>query len=89
MSSGATGLAGRYAGALYALAVDSNKVDSIHDELSSLGALLGESQDLEKLVESPILSRGEQQAAIIAIMEKSGADALTVKFLGTLAAMAG
>ena len=86
MSSGATGLAGRYAGALYALAVDSNKVDSIHDELGSLGAMLGESQDLKKLVESPILSRGEQQAAIIAIMEKSGADALTVKFLGTLAA---
>lgn len=86
MSSGATGLAGRYAGALYALAVDSNKVDSIHDELGGLGAMLGESQDLKKLVESPILSRGEQQAAIIAIMEKSGADALTVKFLGTLAA---
>jgi F0F1-type ATP synthase delta subunit len=58
VSSGATGLAGRYAGALYALAVDSNKVDSIHDELGSLGAMLGESQDLKKLVESPILSRG-------------------------------
>ena len=86
MSSGATGLAGRYAGALYALAVDSDKVDFIHDELGSLGAMLGESQDLKKLVESPILSRGEQQAAIIEIMEKSGADALTVKFLGTLAA---
>jgi F-type H+-transporting ATPase subunit delta len=86
VSSGATGLAGRYAGALYALAVDSNKVDSTHDELGSLGAMLGESQDFKKLVESPILSRGEQQTAIIAIMEKSGADALTVKFLGTLAA---
>ncbi|MDB3880410.1 F0F1 ATP synthase subunit delta [Alphaproteobacteria bacterium] len=86
MSSGATGLAGRYAGALYALAVDSNKVDSIHDELCSLGAMIGESQDLKKVVESPILSRGEQQAAIIAIMEKSGADALTVNFTGTLAA---
>ena len=78
--------AGRYAGALYALAVDSNKVDSIHGELGGLGVVLGESQDLQKLVESPILSRGEQQAAIIAIMKKSGADALTVKFLGTLAA---
>ena len=86
MSSGATGLAGRYAGAFYALAVDSNKVDSIHDELGSLGVMLGESQDLKKLVESPILSRSEQQAAIIAIMEKCGADTLTVKFLGTLAA---
>ena len=86
MSSGAIGLAGRYAGALYALAVDGKKVDSIHDELGCFGAMLGESQELKKLVESPILSRGEQQAAITAIMEKSGAEALTVKFVGTLAA---
>ena len=86
MSSGATGLAGRYASALYALAVDSNKVVSIHAELGSLETMLVENQDLKKLVESPILSRGEQQAAIIAILEKSGAEALTVKFLGTLAA---
>ena len=86
MSSGATGLAGRYASALYALAVDRNNVDSIHDELGSLGVMLDESQNLKKLVESPILSRGEQRTAIIAIMEKSGADTLTVKFLGTLAA---
>ena len=85
MSSGATGLAGRYAGALYALAVDSNKVDSIHDELGILGTMLVKNQDLKKLVESPILSRGEQRTAIIAIMEKVGADTLTLKFLGTLA----
>ena len=64
MSSGATGLAGRYASALYALAVDSNKVVSIHAELGSLETMLVENQDLKKLVESPILSRGEQQAAV-------------------------
>ena len=80
MSSGATGLAGRYASALYALAVDSSKVVSIHAELGSLETMLVENQDLKKLVESPILSRGEQQAAIIAIMKKSGADALIIKF---------
>ena len=47
MSSGATSLAGRYAAALYALAIDNNKVDCIHDELSSIADLLGESQDLK------------------------------------------
>ena len=85
MSSGSTGLAGRYAGALYALAIDSNKVDSIHDELGRLSDLIDESQDLRKLLESPILSREEQKRAITTVMEKAGADALTVKFLGTLA----
>ena len=85
MSSGSTGLAGRYAVALYALAIDSNKVDSIHDELGRLSDLIDESQDLRKLLESPILSREEQRRAITKIMEKAGADALTVKFLATLA----
>ena len=85
MSSGSTGLAGRYAGALYALAIDSNKVDSIHDELGRLSDLIDESQDLRRLLDSPILSREEQKRAITTIMEKAGADALTVKFLGTLA----
>tara|TARA_B100000575_G_scaffold236266_1_gene198175 strand:- start:224 stop:778 length:555 start_codon:yes stop_codon:yes gene_type:complete len=85
VSSGSTGLAGRYAVALYALAIDSDKVDSIHDELGRLSDLIDESQDLRRLLESPILSREEQQRAITTIMEKAGADALTVKFLGTLA----
>jgi F-type H+-transporting ATPase subunit delta len=85
VSSGSTGLAGRYAGALYALAIDSDKVDSIHDELGRLSDLIDESRDLRKLLESPILSREEQQRAITTIMEKAGADKLTVRFLGTLA----
>jgi len=85
VSSGSTGLAGRYAVALYALALDSSKVDAIHDELGRLAGLIDESQDLRKLLESPILSREEQQRAITTILEKASADPLTVKFLGTLA----
>ena len=85
MSSGSTGLAGRYAGALYALAIDSGRVDSIHDELGRLSDLIDESQDLRKLLETPILSREEQKRAITTVMEKAGADSLTLKVLGTLA----
>ena len=40
---------------------------------------------MQKLLMSPILSRDEQQRAITMIMEKAGADVLTVKLLGTLA----
>ena len=85
MGSGSTGLAGRYAAALYALAIESSKVDSIHDELGRLSDLIDESQDLRKLLESPILSREEQNRAITTVMEKAGADVLTLKFLGALA----
>ena len=52
MSSGATGLAGRYAGALYALAVESKKIDAIHADLTALAGLVAEHQDLKKLVDS-------------------------------------
>jgi len=86
MSSGATGLAGRYAGALYALAAESKKVDAIHADLTALAGLVADHQDLKKLLNSPILTRHEQQAAINAILERAGADFLTVKFVGTLAA---
>jgi F-type H+-transporting ATPase subunit delta len=85
LSLGATGLAGRYAGALYALAVDTGNVKEIVADLTDLAKLVGENDDIKMLISSPALSRGEQQAAIMAITEKAGAHALTVKFLGTLA----
>lgn len=85
LSSGATGLAGRYAGALYALADDTGNVKEIVADLTYLAKLVGENDDIKMLISSPALSRGEQQAAIMAITEKAGAHALTVKFLGTLA----
>jgi F-type H+-transporting ATPase subunit delta len=85
LSLGATGLAGRYAGALYALADDTGNVKEIMVDLTDLAKLVGENDDIKMLISSPALSRGEQQAAIMAITEKAGAHALTVKFLGTLA----
>jgi F-type H+-transporting ATPase subunit delta len=85
VSFGATGLAGRYARALYALATESKNIDVIHADLTALAELVSEHQDLKKFIDSPILSRQEQKFAITAILEKAGADALTVKFVGTLA----
>ena len=67
LSSGATGLAGRYAGALYALADDTGNVKEIVADLTDLAKLVGENDDIKMLISSPALSRGEQQAAIMAI----------------------
>ncbi len=86
MISGATGLAGRYAGALYALAVESKKIDAVYTDLVALAGLVSQHQELKKLVDSPILSRLEQQSSITAILEKAGAEELIIKFVGTLAA---
>ena len=86
LSSGAKGLAGRYAVALYALANDAGKVETIAADLTNLAALITENADVKSMVGSPAITWIEQMNAITAILEKAGADALTVKFAGTVAA---
>ncbi|MEE8203468.1 MAG: F0F1 ATP synthase subunit delta, partial [Alphaproteobacteria bacterium] len=56
-SSGVTGLAGRYATALFELAVEDDELDRVSADLASLNAMLDESADLKRLVRSPVLSR--------------------------------
>ncbi len=85
MSSSAKGLAGRYAGALYALAEDAGKIDAVVADLTSLADILAGNDELKMLVGSPAISWSEQTGAMTAILEKGGADALTVKFVGTVA----
>ncbi len=85
MSSGAKGLAGRYAGALYDLAVEAKSVDAVLNDLSQLKTLLNEHRDLAALVSSPVYSRSEQTAAMTAVLEAAGAHPLSVKFVGAVA----
>ena len=84
-SSGASGLAGRYAGALFDLARDQKALDQVQQDLQGLKSLLDESVDLTRLIESPAISRDDQVKALTAVAEKAGASGLTTKFLGLLA----
>ena len=85
MSSSAKGLAGRYAGALYALAEESGKIDAVVKDMDGVAELVSANQDMRMLVESPAITWAEQTKAVTAVLEKGGADALTVKFVGTVA----
>ena len=71
--SGVTGLARRYATALFELAAEQDNLDQVAADLAALVVLLGESNDLQRLVRSPVLSRGEQMQAMAAILESAGA----------------
>ncbi len=82
---GVTGLAGRYATALFELAVEGKQFDEVCNDLARLKELLGESDDLQRLVRSPVLTRGEQMQAMAAILERAGAADLTRRFVGLLA----
>ncbi len=85
MSSSAKGLAGRYAGALYALAEDAGKIDAVFADLTSLADILAGNDEMKMLAGSPAISWSEQTRAMTAILEKGGADELTVRFVGTVA----
>lgn len=84
-TSEASGLAGRYAGALFDLAKDQKALDQVQGDLSGLKGLLEESADLTRLIESPAISKEDQVKALTAIAKKAGASELTTKFLGLLA----
>lgn len=85
MASETTGLAGRYASALYELAEGQKALDAVAQDLKGLKQLLIDSPELSRLVRSPVLKREEQAKGLTAVLERMGANALTVKFVGTVA----
>ena len=79
------GIAGRYATALFELARDEGKLDDILESLTALEALLGESKDFARLVDSPVFSSTEQAGALGATSKQAGIAELTANFLQLLA----
>ena len=59
-TTGVSGLAERYAAALFDLADERRVLDEVASDLRQLRAMLEASSDLLRLIRSPILSRGEQ-----------------------------
>ena len=51
-----SGMAGRYATALFELALEEGAVDAVKAELDRFDALVAESADLARLVRSPVFS---------------------------------
>ena len=77
-----TGLTGRYATALFELADEQGSLDQVADDLSILSALIDESDDLNRMLRTPVISRAEQGMAMDAILTQAGASDLTKKFVG-------
>ena len=85
VSSITTGLAGRYATALYQLAINSKQVDTILQDLNSFSALIDENEQLQKLIYSPVFGAEEKSSAITKLLKKAKAKDLVVQFIGTIA----
>jgi F-type H+-transporting ATPase subunit delta len=84
-TTGTSGLADRYAAALFDLADERRLLDAVAGDLRELRTMLDESGDLVRLLRSPVVSRAEQGKAIAALSERAGLSGLTRDFLGLVA----
>jgi F-type H+-transporting ATPase subunit delta len=76
-----SGMAGRYATALFDLALEANAVEAVQADLDRFGALVAESADLTRLVRSPVFSTEQQLQALSAVLDRADIRGLAANFL--------
>jgi len=81
-----SGMAGRYATALFELARDQRALDAVQADLDRFDALIAGSSDLARLVRSPVFSADEQLKALSAVLERAGIGGLAAQFLKVVTA---
>jgi F-type H+-transporting ATPase subunit delta len=74
-------MAGRYATALFELALETNAVDAVTADLQTFDRMLADSADLARLVRAPVFTAEEQARAIAIIVERAGIATLAANFL--------
>nr|WP_304655501.1 F0F1 ATP synthase subunit delta [Neorhizobium galegae] len=80
-----SGVAERYASSLFELSLEAGSIDKVGADLDRFQALLDESEDLRRLVASPVFSAEDQQNAVIAVAQKAGISGLVANFLKVVA----
>jgi len=80
-----SGIAARYATAIFDLAREAGALTALAADIDALEAALAASADLRGVVASPLLSRADQQRAIVAVAKAMG---LSLIASNTLALMA-
>jgi F-type H+-transporting ATPase subunit delta len=76
-----SGMAGRYANALFELARDNKATDEVKADLDRFDAMIADSADLRRLVRSPVFDADSQLRALAAILDKAGIAGLAANFL--------
>ncbi len=78
-------LSGRYASALFDLARETKVIEQVEASLAVLENAIAQSDDLRRLVSSPLVARGAAANAVKAVAGSLSLDLLTTNFLGVLA----
>lgn len=80
-----SGVAGRYASALFELASETRAIDAVSKDLARFEAMIEGSADLARLVKSPVFTAEEQEKAIAALLAKAKITGLAANFLRVVA----
>ncbi len=81
-----SGIAARYATAVFELAKDEKALKVLEGDVDALDAALSGSADLRDLISSPVYTRDDQGKAIAAIAKKMGLSPLVTNTLALMAA---
>ncbi len=81
-----SGVAGRYASALYALADEQRQTAEVAASLATIQNMIGESADLQRLVRSPVFSSEQQTKALNALLERAEISGIAANFVRLVAA---
>lgn len=80
-----SGVAARYASSLFELAEEDGVIAEVEADLGRFEAMIEASEDLRRLIESPVFSSVEQFDAIGAVLDKAGIRGLVGNFLRVVA----
>ncbi len=76
----------RYAQALYDHAAEVHALDRTIEEMAALGRLIGESPQLRRVLDSPLLDVREGSRAVLAVLDEQGFGKIVHDFVGVVAA---
>jgi F-type H+-transporting ATPase subunit delta len=80
-----SGVPGRYASALFELATEEKATEDVGSQLRHFGAALDQSDDLRRLVRSPVFSSEDQIAALEGVAAQLGIGGTALNFLKLVA----
>ena len=80
-----SGVPGRYASALFELAGEDKSTGQVGEQLAGFQAAIDQSDDLKRLVRSPVFSSEDQVAALSAVAGQLGITGTTLNFLKLVA----
>jgi len=81
-----TGIASRYATAVFELAKEAKSLKALEADIDTLDGALKESADFRTLISSPLYARDEQATAVAALSKKMGLSDILANTLNLMAA---